>query len=185
MTQPGCLLVGKVLRSYGTKGKVLVGSMTDFPQRFEPGSRLLAGRDESRLSRVEVIESTVHKGNYLLTLAGTIEGEDGEWKPVDPVTLEGQYLFVSEDDLVEPGDGEYYYHELIGNVVVTAGGDEIGIVSTIVRAGPQDLLVIDGGDRGDVYIPIVSAIVKEVDLEGGRVTIDPPDGLLDLNVKSC
>ena len=45
----------------------------------------------------------------------------------------------------------------------------------------QDLLVValDGG--GDAYLPFVEAIVPEVDLEGGRVVVDPPDGLLELN----
>jgi 16S rRNA processing protein RimM len=177
--------VGKVLRPHGRKGKVLVASMTDFPQRFDPGSRLLIGHDESRLSQVEVIESTLHKGNYLLALAEPIEGGNGEQRPVDPFTLKGKYLFVSKDDLVECEDGEYYYYELVGNLVVTAGGDAIGVVGAVLRTGPQDLLVIEGGSRGEIFVPIVPSIVKEVDLEGGRVIIDPPDGLLDANVKSC
>ena len=48
--------------------------------------------------------------------------------------------------------------------------------------GPaQDLLVVALDAGGDAYLPFVEAIVPEVDVEGGRVVVDPPEGLLELN----
>jgi 16S rRNA processing protein RimM len=45
----------------------------------------------------------------------------------------------------------------------------------------QDLLVLRLTDGREVLVPFVTAIVPEVDIEGGRVVLDPPAGLLDLD----
>ncbi len=185
MIDPGYLLVGRIARVHGKKGKVMVISLTDFPHRFDVGNRLLAGPDETRLHDVEIIDSTIHKGNYLLTLAEPAATEDGEPGTIDPYTLDGLSLYVSTDDLVEREDGEYYYHELIGSRVETIDGCDVGVVGTVVRTGAQDLLVVNGGDRGEIFIPVVPAIVKEIDVTREQVVIDPPEGLLDLNTTSC
>ncbi len=157
-------------------------SMSDQPGRFDPGNRLWAGSDESRLRCVRIVESAIHKGRYLLYLTGQgSTGDDGE-EELDPRELKGKSLFVLTEDLVEPEEDEYYYHELIGCLVATVAGEEIGTVDTIVRNGPQDILVLDDTGRGEILIPMVSEIVKEVDVERGKILIDPPPGLLDANV---
>ena len=51
---------------------------------------------------------------------------------------------------------------------------------TAVRHEAQDLLVVRRAEGGDVLIPFVSAIVPTVDLAGGFVVVDPPEGLLEL-----
>ena len=51
---------------------------------------------------------------------------------------------------------------------------------TAVRHEAQDLLVVRRAEGGDVLIPFVSAIVPTVDLDGGFVVVDPPEGLLEL-----
>ncbi len=186
MMPPEILLVGKILRCHGVKGKVLVHSMTDFPERFEPGSRLLLGSDESDLIPVVVAASSIHKGQFLVTFSGTTDGNDvDDGELMDPRSLEGKSLFVSSDDFVDTEEGEYYYHELVGGRVETVNGDGIGVVDTVIRAGSQDLLVLDAGERGEVFIPVVPSIVKTVDRESGRIVVDPPEGLLDINNTKC
>ncbi len=186
MMSPEILLVGKILRCHGVKGKVLVRSMTDFPERFEPGSRLLLGHDESDLVPVVVVASSIHKGQFLVTLSGTTDGSDVDDRELmDPRTLEGKSLFIPGDDLVDTEEGEYYYHELIGGRVESADGDEIGVVDTVIRAGAQDLLVLDARERGEVFIPVVPSMVKSVDPKSGIIVVDLPDGLLDINNTKC
>ena len=89
MIDPAYLLVGRIARVHGKKGKVMVISMTDFPHRFEPGNRLLAGIDESELIEVEIIDSTIHKGNYLLTRDEPATGGNEEHDKIDTATMGG------------------------------------------------------------------------------------------------
>jgi len=53
-------------------------------------------------------------------------------------------------------------------------------VSSLLRTGGTDLLVVDGDNGRQYMIPFADAICLDVDVAGKRVTIDPPDGLLDL-----
>jgi 16S rRNA processing protein RimM len=159
--------------------------MTDFPERFEPGSRLWLGDDEAHLVRVEVVESAPHRVGVRLALARVSRAEGAGDDPPDRFVSDGRFLFVRSDELVEPGEGRYYYHELIGCRVETVDGEDVGAVEAVIRPGPQDLLIVDGGPRGEVFVPVVEAIVREVDRERRRVVIDPPEGLLDVNVTKC
>ena len=43
-----------------------------------------------------------------------------------------------------------------------------------------DLLVVRRPDGGEALIPFVAAIVPTVDVDGGFLVIDPPEGLLEL-----
>ncbi|MEO7059264.1 MAG: ribosome maturation factor RimM [Lapillicoccus sp.] len=86
---------------------------------------------------------------------------------------------ASVTEQTEPGEA-WYEEELIGLVVVLTDGSRVGEVSALEIGAAQDLLVVtlDGGHTA--YVPFVSAIVPTVDIEGGRVVIDPPPGLLEL-----
>ena len=76
--------------------------------------------------------------------------------------------------------------DLVGlKVILQASGDEIGVVTDIYEAG-NDLLEVtlameDPKSKPQrVFIPFVDEIVPTVDLEQGRVEINPPEGLLNL-----
>ena len=60
-----------------------------------------------------------------------------------------------------------------------ADGTPLGEV-TAVRHEAQDLLVVRRPDGGEALVPFVAAIVPTVDVAGGFVVVDPPEGLLDL-----
>jgi len=53
-------------------------------------------------------------------------------------------------------------------------------VARIEHAPASDLIVLDKTAGGTALIPFVSRIVPEVDIKGGRVVVDLPEGLLDL-----
>jgi 16S rRNA processing protein RimM len=79
----------------------------------------------------------------------------------------------------------YYYQDLRGCRVETVTGEEVGRVEAVIRLVSQDLLIVNGGKRGEVFIPFVPPIIQDVDIEGNIIMIDPPDGLLNLNTGRC
>ena len=56
----------------------------------------------------------------------------------------------------------------------------MGTVREIVHGPGGELLVIARTDAPDALVPFVREIVPTVDLDGGRVVLTPPEGLLDL-----
>ena len=82
--------------------------------------------------------------------------------------------------LRDPGlaEGEVFYHDLPGMQVFTLDGARVGEVSQVYELRPADLLEVRT-ERGTVLVPFVEPIVRELDVAGRRIVIDPPEGLLE------
>jgi len=176
------VIVGRVGRPHGLRGEVVIGVRTDEPDlRFAVGASVNVDRspdgdgsadDGPGDGQLTVASARWHSGQLLVAFAGitdrTAAGElTGSWLSVDA----GQLPEVSDPE-------EFRDHELIGLSVRTTAGDPVGVVTDILHYG-QDLLVVQGPDEQESLVPFVKAIVPEVDLAAGIVTIDPPLGLLD------
>ncbi|WP_281977156.1 ribosome maturation factor RimM [Pseudorhizobium flavum] len=89
--------------------------------------------------------------------------------------LNGLELFIERENLPddELDDDEFYYADLEGLEAVDEGGKSYGTVTGVFDFGAGDLLELKGPGRRPVLIPFSEAAVLEIDLEGGRILIDP------------
>lgn len=171
------LVVGRVAKSHGIKGELVVEVRTDEPEdRFAVGS-VLRGRKprESTLKSYTVEAARDHSGRLLLRLEGVTDRGDAD-------ALRGT-LFVIDSSELEPSDDpdEFYDHELEGLKVVLTDGTEVGSVIEVLHSAAGELLSIrrTGEASGELLIPFVAAIVTSVSIADGVVVIEPPEGLLD------
>jgi 16S rRNA processing protein RimM len=164
---PERLTVGLIRGLHGLRGAVRVEVLSDDPSRFE-------------------VDSVVHP-----------DGEDVALT-VDWVQADGQGILVrfrerptraSVEDLRDrylearvtealPSD-HVYWHELADVAVVTTNGEEIGLVADVFRAGGAEVLVVRGGRRGEVLVPVVGAIIPEFAPREGRIVVDADALALD------
>ncbi len=171
------VVVGRIGRPHGVRGLATVEVRTDDPDhRFAPGTALIT--DPPQRGPLTVVDKKWHSGTLLLQVAAPSGEVYGTREDVD--TLRNTLLLVPVADLPEIEDPDSYYdHQLVGLSARLPDGSVVGEV-TAVRHEAQDLLVLRRADGGEALIPFVSAIVPAVDLAGGFVVIDPPEGLLDL-----
>ncbi|MDQ0159115.1 ribosome maturation factor RimM [Alkalibacillus salilacus] len=166
------LKVGTIVNTHGVQGEVRVMSVTDFNERYEPGSRLFLEWND-QMVEVTVKSHREHKQFDLLTFEGydTIES-------VEP--LKQTTLYVSIEDLHELDDDEFYYFEIIGCEVYFTTGEHLGRIKEVMQPGANDVWVVDRPEPGakDALIPFIDEIVKDVDIENGLITIDYMEGLL-------
>jgi 16S rRNA processing protein RimM len=95
--------------------------------------------------------------------------------------LRGVLLQVDSAEVAPPDDpDEFHDHQLVGLRVETLDGALLGSVARIDHAPASDLIVLAKTGGGTALIPFVTAMVPAVDLAGGRVRVDLPEGLLDL-----
>ncbi len=166
--------VGRIGRPHGIRGDVVVGVRTDEPDlRFAPGSRL--DTDPADLGPLTVAAIKWHSGELLVRFAGIADRDAaaelrGTWLTVDSATI------PPSDD-----PDEFHDTDLVGLSVRTVGGSLVGTVSDVLHSG-QDVLVVKTTDGRDVMVPFVLPLVPEVDVASGFLVIDPPDGLLDLEI---
>ncbi|MDQ3766236.1 MAG: ribosome maturation factor RimM [Actinomycetota bacterium] len=160
------MLAGAIGKPHGLGGEVYVIPISDDPGRFQPGACLVHA--DGRVLTVETNRGHAHR------LLVKFEGVDSR---ADAERCRGT-LYIGSDDLRQLDEDEYWPHELAGCSVVDPTGASVGTVVGVVPGAAQDLLAIEapGGER---LVPIVKNIVVGVDLGDRRVTIDPPEGLLD------
>ncbi|MDR2987813.1 MAG: ribosome maturation factor RimM [Nocardiopsaceae bacterium] len=168
------LVVGRVGRPHGLRGEVTVEVRTDDPdQRFSAGSKLDTVPAER--GPLTVASMRWHSGTLLVGFAGYDDRAAAE-------ELRDTVLAIDSEDLAPPEDPEEFYdYDLIGLQVTTVRDEPVGTVTDVLHHG-QALLVVEGsGPRSgaEILVPFVAAIVPEVDVAGGRLVIDPPDGLID------
>ncbi|MBF6436153.1 ribosome maturation factor RimM [Nocardia cyriacigeorgica] len=170
------LVVGRVAKSHGVRGELVVEVRTDEPEaRFAPGSTLRGRLARSKEVREFTVESArEHSGRLLVQLSGVDDRTAAD-------ALRGTLFFVDSADLGPSEDpDEYYDHELEGLRVELADGTAVGTVTEVLHSAAGELLSVRAADDGrEILIPFVMAIVPTVSVADGLVVIDPPEGLLD------
>ena len=174
---PDTVVVGRIGRPHGVRGLATIEVRTDDPDlRFVPGTALTT--DPPERGPLTVVGRKWHSGTLLLQLADSAGNVFGTREDVE--ALRNTLLLVPVSDLPAIEDPDSYYdHQLVGLAARLTDGTELGVV-TAVRHEAQDLLVVRRPEHGELLVPFVSAIVPTVDLDGGFVVVDPPEGLLEL-----
>ncbi|MFC9898277.1 ribosome maturation factor RimM [Nocardia sp. NPDC127579] len=170
------LVVGRVAKSHGVRGELVVEVRTDEPEsRFAPGTTLRGRLPRSKEVRDFTIESArEHSGRLLVFLAGVSDRTAAD-------ALRGTLFHIDSADLPPSEDpDEYYDHELEGLTVQLTDGTVVGTVGEVLHSAAGELLSVRAvEDKREILIPFVTAIVPTVSIADRLVVIDPPEGLLD------
>ena len=146
--------------------------LTDFPERFdglEDVTAVLPGGEQREL---KLENAWFQKERIVLKFEGLESVEDAE-------ALRDAEICIPEQDAVELDEGEFFDWQLQGCEAVTTEGEVIGKVRELLRTGGTEVLVIDAPDGREVLIPFAESICTEVDVDAKRITVDPPEGLLE------
>ena len=152
-------MVGLVRGVHGLRGMVRVEVLTDDPQRFAPGSVVHREGDDRPLTVLRARRD----GPGLLVRFAEI---------ADRPAADGlRETYLEADAPALPAD-TYYWHEIVGCEVVTTAGEPLGRVSEVTRFGENEVYVVDG-PRGELLVPAVRSVVRELAPAEKRLVIDP------------
>ncbi len=127
--------------------------------------------DASGRRRRHEIKKLTSSGKFLFLEIENVSGVDAARK------LVGSRLLLPRDRLAAPDADEYYWHDIIGLDVHTTEGRRLGRIEAIFPTGSNDVYVCRG-DAGEVLIPATAEVVRQVDLAGRKMIIQPLEGLL-------
>jgi len=168
------ILMGRVGRTHGLLGEVVVIPSSDDPSRLALLNTVWIGRDINRVQAFEIESHRLHTRK--VGTASVIKFKD--IKSLDELgKIKGCQVFASESDLVLDKD-ELFFHDLIGCSVSDTSGSLIGNVVDVKDIGSQMLLEVKKTDDSLVQIPYIDVFVKKVDEKNGEIVIDPIDGLI-------
>lgn len=167
------VVIAEILRPRGNRGEVLARSQTDVPRRLETLKHALVRLADGRDVPVEIVEAWAHKGDWVLKFAGVNSIDAAE-------RFGGADLWVPLPDRGTLPEGELFQADLVGCTLTDAAtGKCLGAVAGWQQYGGPPLMEVSIDSR-QVLIPFVSSICRRIDLAGRSITVDLPEGLLDL-----
>ena len=170
MVSKGRVLLGVVAAPHGVRGLVRIRSFTEDPMAIATYGEL---SDEAGKTRYRVEALSTVKGAVLARIEGVADRTAAE-------AIRGLRLFVERERLPATGEREWYEADLIGLPAVGRDGRDWGKVIAFHDFGAGRSMEISGGSasRNSVMLPFTDEAVPEVDVEGGKVVVDPPAGVL-------
>ena len=164
-SRPHYLAVGRVMGPWGVRGKVKVEILTDFPQRFiDMRVAYLQGKPYI----IEEVE--LHRKAALIKFEGCDDRRLAE-------RLRGKMVEVPLEEAVPLPEGEYYLYQIVGLAVWTTKGEYLGRVREVLFTGSNEVYVVENKAE-EILLPAIEDVVKEVDLEGGKLLVELMEGLV-------
>lgn len=170
MTTDGYLSIGKISGAHGVNGSLKIHLYAEDPEAIKIGSSLLVRRKADKQQRSLTVTGWRPHGRVFLLSCREITSRSQAENEV------GGELVILRSDLPDPGEGTYYWVDIIGLSVYTMEDVFIGRVKSILPTGSNDVYIVYNEQTGEeTLIPAIKSVVRSVDLEAGRIRVELPD----------
>lgn len=174
MQKTDCFYLGRIVGKFSFRGELLVKLDTDNPRKYLEKESFFIAVDED-LVPFFVERSSLHKSDLMRVKFEDIDSDEG----ADPMINKELYLPLT--DLPELGDGEFYFHEVLGFDVYDQKHGKLGEVKSVDDHGAQALFVIDH-PTNEILVPITEAFIERIDKVYKEVHLTLPEGLIELYI---
>lgn len=163
------ITIGRLVGFHGVRGEVKVLSDSDFTaERFQPGQTVHIKNKDLTIERYRT-----HKNFHLLTFEGITNIKEVEGLKDEDVLQDAESVELTLEE------GEFHFSEIIGLTVFTADNKQLGKVTDIFQTGANDVWAVRDENNKEYMIPYIEDVVTDIDLENGKITITPMEGLLE------
>lgn len=167
------ILVGKVVNAHGIRGNLKVHSYTESLSVYQAQAGITVIMPDDAI-RTMIVDRVWRHGKYLLMNFESVTRRDQAER------LIGAELFVEKNCLPVLEEDTHYWFDLVGLRVVDASGASLGRLVSVIPTPGNDVYVVRedrGGQRRETLIPAVGDVVLDIDLDGGIMTVELPEGL--------
>lgn len=162
---PVFLTIGKLQRTHGVKGEIVMDILTDFPERISSGNTVYIGQKHMEYT-IASIRPTSDK--LLVSFNGFTD--------CDQVSiLRNQYIYIKTEDANLLPEGEFYHHEIIGMQVFDESGTNIGSIKEILVTGANDVYVITGQAEEEILLPAIRSAVISIERQSRKMVVKLPE----------
>jgi 16S rRNA processing protein RimM len=163
-SEPAFLVAGKLRRSHGLYGEMMMDIITDFPERMVKGREVYVG--ESHLP-LRIRSSRGNNASLLVSF-------EGYETPESVADFRNALLYVRTDSLPPLPEGEYYQFQLLGLQVVDEQGALVGTLKEILPTGANDVYIVQPAEGKEVLLPAVPDFILSVELSKRTMRVKLP-----------
>lgn len=163
--------VGYIAKALGIKGEVKVVPISNIPNRFRSLKDCFIDTGGVRLPvNVESVRPCV-RDFVALKFTGYDDADS-------VAAFKGKYLEVDSDNLAKLKKGQYYVFDIIGCKVFTTDGEFLGEVVDVISRDTYDLFAVKG-EKGDIFVPAIKEMVKDIKIAKKTIKVHLPKGLVE------
>ncbi|MFZ5352591.1 MAG: ribosome maturation factor RimM [Bacillota bacterium] len=164
------LSIGQIINTHGVKGEVKVFPLTNDVNRFKKLKEVYIEKNDA-LQKYTVISSKLLKNTVVLKLESIDTVEAAE-------KLKEQYIKVDRKNAVKLPKDSYFICDLLGLSVIDMDGVHLGSIKDIIQTGSNDVYIVKPENGKEILIPALKSVVKEINIEEGKIIVELPEGLL-------
>lgn len=160
---------GAIVRPHGIAGEVIVDAKGDLAARFAAGTSVRLTARAGAESVREIAASRVHQDRLIVLFAGAASREDAEH-------LRSSIVWMDRDTIGPLEEGRWFVQDILGIDVYTDEGEHLGTVVEVIGTPSNDVYVVSKEGK-EILLPATSGVVRNVDLESGRMLVHLIEGL--------
>ena len=167
---PAMVRIGRIVGIHGVRGALRFKPDNPDSDTIDEIESVVLELNGARREYEVVSSARAGRGAVKVELEGVAGADAAE-------ALKGAVVMVPAESLPEVSEGEVYYFQLVGCEAHTTDGQFLGRVTEVFSNGANDVMVVREGSH-ETLIPVIEDVVKSIDLDARRVTIEPVPGLL-------
>ena len=160
----GYVQVGVVAGAHGLLGQIRIAPSTDNAERFRSGSVVYIRE------RPYTVRAAVASRQHLLVRLEGVESADAA-RALAQAPVE-----VPAAEVPPLPEGSYYHFQVLDMAVYDVAGAYLGRLEEVLSTGANDVYLVRG-EETELLVPALEGVVVAVDVQGRRMTVDPPPGL--------
>ena len=164
------IVIGKVVSTQGNKGEVNVLPLTDSINRFKKLDTVFLGNNHGK-TIIDIEKIRIQKDMVILKVKDIENIEEAK-------TIVGSFLEVERKNAVKLPKDTYFIFEIIGLEVYDENNLFLGRIENVISTGSNDVYIVKGKNKKELFIPAIREVVKDISLEKKRITINIVDGLI-------
>ena len=164
------LEVGQIVNTFGIKGFVKVYPYVNDISRFDDLKTVYV-KLKKQESKLEIEEVKYQKNMVLIKFKGIETVEQAE-------LLRNSYIEIGRSQAIPLEKDEYFIADLLGLDVYLDTGEKLGFLDDIYNTGGSDIYVVKNELGKQFLLPYIDDVVKNIDLENGKITVHIIDGLI-------
>lgn len=163
--EPFYIAIGKLRRSHGIQGEILMDILTDFPTRFKAGVVVFVGKNHT--------PHTIR--SFRLTGDASLIAFEG-FETCEAVGIfRNQLVYGALEDSPKLSEGEFYHHEILGMQVLDESGKLLGTLSEILQTGANDVYVVTDSEKNEMLLPAIKSVILSIEPIEKKIVVRPPE----------
>jgi len=164
--------LGKILKTFGNKGQLMVHLDVDEPSDYQKLESVYLNVYGERIPFFITQVELRSRNQAVFSFADVITSDEaGEYV--------GCEMFLPSTRLPELSGTQFYFHEVEGFTVIDVNFGNLGILESVLDLHHQSLFQIRFNGK-EILIPVADQIIREVDRINKVLRIEAPEGLIDI-----